>query len=103
MRKIGKSNVSVVELEEELEYLLAEYESFMKLQKLKIETGAFQTILTTGGDMVENMIKLNFSKAAKSAFDLKRRKIALMELERKAPGREVSYIVNSQKKLIDDL
>ncbi|MEO0536155.1 MAG: hypothetical protein AAF215_20060 [Cyanobacteria bacterium P01_A01_bin.123] len=103
MRKIGKSNITLIELEEELEYLISEYESFMRLQKLKIETGAFQTILTTGGDIVENIIKLNFSKAAKGAFDLKRRKIALMEVEKEAPGREVSYIVNSQEKLIDDL
>jgi hypothetical protein len=103
MRKIGKGDVTFIELEEELEYLLSEYESFMNLQRLSIETGVFQTVITTGGDVIENLLKFNLGKAAKSAFELQRRKIALMEAERKAPGREVSYIVNSRMQLIRDL
>ncbi|MFK7982775.1 MAG: hypothetical protein AB8G86_22535 [Saprospiraceae bacterium] len=87
-------------LEEKLEFLIADYEKYMLLQKAKFNTGFFEFLITTTADTIENAIKLRLGNLAKSLFKIKYNKIALTEKEMKAPGREIAYLsqVNSQFK-----
>lgn len=98
MRNVPSSGKSVAEVKDELEYLLNEYESYMRLQKLKIEYGTLESIVTTGADVLENVAKFNLGKLARLPFEIKRRRIALLEAEHQAPGRDVAYISSARSR-----
>jgi len=95
---IGKSNSNIYEIEQKLDYLLAQYEERMINGKIKYQVGTMELIVTTSAVVLENIVKLNWSKAAKGIFDLKRRNIDLMIGETLAPGREVAYLSKIKEK-----
>jgi hypothetical protein len=95
MRDVSKDQLSPVEIEEQLESLLHDYKRHMELHRLKIEPGTLETILTTSGDLIENLVKFKWGKLAQSMFTLRHRKLALLEAEMNAPGAEIAYIYQS--------
>lgn len=97
MNDIARAKLTPIEIEQKLEWLLHEYQEHMKLHKMKANSGALETVLVTTGEAVENIVKLNFSKLAKLPFSIRQRKLALLEGELKAPGREVAFISKAQE------
>lgn len=97
MSEIARANLSPNEIEEKLEWLLYSYRKHMELHNLKFKKGVLETIVMSGAEFVENLIKLKFGKAAKKLFSIKHKKIHLMEAEMRAPGVEVSYISSVRK------
>jgi hypothetical protein len=100
MTDIGKANLTAIEIEEKLEYLIDQYHQHMKLHKLKSTTGTLGAVMTISLGLVENVIKLKLESFAKGLFALKHRKIELIEGELKAPGNEIAYIVKTNEKFI---
>ena len=102
IRKISNENLSRKELIEELEYLLAEYQHYMNVHKLKLGVGTFESISTIPLSIAESLVSQNYfkviDKITGGIFSSRTRKIALAEAELKAPGREVAYIVNVDNK-----
>ena len=94
---LTKSNVSTIEAAQELEWLLQQYENHMRLHNLKINKGTLETILAVSGEIAESLVKLKFANLAKLPFLFSERKIALLEAELNAPGREVAYIYHTRK------
>ncbi len=92
MKEIGRTKKSVQEVSDELEWLLHEYERYMRIQRMKYKKNAVQTFITCAGEIAENVAKLRFGALSKMPFVLSERKIALLEEEMKAPGREVSFL-----------
>ncbi|MBA2732392.1 MAG: hypothetical protein H0U54_05825 [Acidobacteria bacterium] len=97
MTEVAKSNLSIREVEESLEWLLYDYQRHLKLHKMKVNIEAFETMLTVGAEFLENLVKINWGKAAKLLFTFKHRKVELLEAEIKSPGSEVAYILESRK------
>lgn len=92
MMKMAKADLSANEIQEELEWLLHSYEKLMKLHCLKHKKGAIEVLVTSSAELIENIIKLRFSRIAKSLFSVRHKRIALLEAEMKSPGYEISYI-----------
>jgi hypothetical protein len=90
--EIAKSNMSIKEMEEKLEYLLSEYSNHMDLHKLEYHTGKFETLVTVSLSLIENIAQIKLSKASKVLFDLNRTKLKLLKAENEAPGKEVAFI-----------
>jgi hypothetical protein len=97
MSKVAQQSLSAAEISQEIEWLIREYEAHMRLHRMKITMGAFETIVTAAGEALESIAKLRFGALAKSVFSLKHRKIQLLEAERQAPGRELAYIVRARE------
>lgn len=95
IRKTSTENLSPAEIEEELEWLMNEFQSHMKLHKMKANTETLEIMIKTPLETIENLLKLNFSKIADPLFTLKKRQINLMEAELNAPGREMAYIIKA--------
>ncbi|MDH3891883.1 MAG: hypothetical protein OEV49_12440 [candidate division Zixibacteria bacterium] len=96
-KELAVDTTSVSELEQELDYLTHEYTEHMKLAKLKIESTTAETLITLIAEVAEDVIKLKFKDAVKAVFSLRHRKIALLEAERQAPGREIAYLVEAAR------
>lgn len=96
IRKISTEDLSPVEIEEELEWLTNEFQSHMKIHKLKANTETLEVMIKTPFETIENLIKLKFSKIPEPLFALKKTQINLMEAELNAPGREMAYIIKTR-------
>jgi hypothetical protein len=92
MRQMATSSTSPTHLTEEIEWLLHEYEEHMKLHQLKINKGALEMVVTLAAGLLEDIMKLKLRDAVGLLFERNSRRIALMEAERSAPGRELAYL-----------
>ena len=97
-RSIAREGREVSSLQERLDYLLEEYRAHIALHKLKYSMSAFETLITTTAEVAESLIKFKWKAVAEAMFSIRKRKIALLEAEASAPGREVSYIIHAQSK-----
>jgi hypothetical protein len=97
MSRVAQQGITATEISQEVDWLIHEYQAHMRLHRMKIATGALETIVTAAGEALENVAKLKFGALAKSVFSLKHRRIQLLEAERQAPGRELAYIVRARE------
>jgi hypothetical protein len=88
---------SEAEIAQELDYLLREYEHYMKVHELKIKKRVWETVLTATAETAEHASRLRFGQMAKSLFSISSRKIDLLEAELNAPGREIAYLSRVHK------
>ena len=94
-----KANVSPRELADEIEWLLHEYETYMRVHEMKVRRGVLETVITGAAQMAEDFVKIKWGKLAKMPFAISARKIELLEAELKAPGREITYIAHVRSEL----
>jgi hypothetical protein len=100
MRKMATGQFKRAEIIEELEYLYYEYEHHMELQRMKINKGVLETLVTITAEIAEDLVKIKWSHLAKLPFFISHRKIDLLEAERIAPGRELAYIGSVRQRLM---
>lgn len=96
IRKISLENFSSTEIEEEIEWLVNEFQAHMKLHNLKANTETLEVMIKVIPETIENIIKLNFSKLPDPLFAVKKVELNLMEAELNAPGREMAYIIKAR-------
>jgi hypothetical protein len=94
MRKIATESESPTLIQEELLYLLDEYNDHLTRHKLKTTTSVLQSLLSTTAEIAGNLASFKWGTAVENLFILRKRRIDLLEAEHTAPGREVAYIAN---------
>ena len=82
------------DLHDEIQTLVAEYEDHMKLHRMKVEYGGLETLITSSAEILESLVRVRWTKAAKALFSIRRRRVQLLEAERKAPGRQLAYLAH---------
>jgi hypothetical protein len=92
LNSLATKNLTEAELRDEIEWSLHEYSNAMKLHKLKASHGFVDVFVITPLEIIENVLKFNWSKIARGALQVRRRQTELMEAEMKAPGRECAYV-----------
>lgn len=97
LRKIGEKNLSAMEIEEEIQYLISSYEDHMRFQKMKIRKKMIETFIATPLQIAEDIMKIKWGDIAHSLFSLNKLRVDLMEAERNAPGREIAYIIKAKE------
>ena len=90
-------DLSPVEVEEELEWLINQFERFMKLHRLKSNYETIEVLVKAPLEIIEDLVRIKFSKMPNPYFALKKRQISLMEAELNAPGNEIAYIVKTNQ------
>jgi hypothetical protein len=97
LSNFAKNITSPMEAQQELEWLLAEYERHMQLHEMKTNRGVLETVVTASAETLEDLAKFRWGKLAKSIFAASRRKIDLFEAELKAPGREIALVFHARR------
>ena len=101
MNTVVSENRSPQDLHDEIQMLLAEYEDYVKLHCRKLQIGILETFVTTSAEVLEGLVKLKLSDAARALFSLKRRDVELLEAERLAPGRQLAYIAQARGRFLE--
>jgi hypothetical protein len=97
--EISKKDYTSKEIEQKIEYLLEEYTNQFEIHKIKYNLSSFETIVSISLEVLENIVKLNFSKASKALFDLRKQELNLLEAEQKLMGRELALIYKIKNRL----
>jgi hypothetical protein len=92
MKDMARAQIPANALEEKLEYLLDQYEKFMEINKLKYQVGLFEAVFTIALSFLESLLKLSAGKLAKPLFLIRKQKLAFLEAEMIAPGKEIAFI-----------
>jgi hypothetical protein len=86
------------EIRDAIEWTLNEYRKAMEIHHLKASQSFVDVFVISPLEIVENVVKFNWSKLAKGALSVKKRKLDLMEAEMKAPGKECAYVYDAKKR-----
>lgn len=97
INKISHENLPSIEIEEEIEWLVNEFQEHMKFHKIKANTETLEVIVNSSADVIRNLLTLKFSKVLNPLFVIKKRQLSLLEAEINAPGKEMAYIIKSRE------
>jgi hypothetical protein len=86
------------EVRDEIEWTVNEYEESMRLHHLKASMSSVEVFVISTLDVIDGLIKCDWSKVAKGALSVKKRQVELLEAEMKAPGRECAYVFDTRKR-----
>jgi hypothetical protein len=97
INKISIGSFSATEIEEELEWLMNQFNRNMRLARMKANNACLETIIKAPLEIIEELPKFKFSKILDPLFALQKRRISLMESEMNSQGNEIAYIIKTKK------
>lgn len=98
MRELGTKQKTAAEIDDDIEWLLSQYDKAMALHKLKTSQSFLEVFIVSPVEIIEDLVKLRWSKIARGMLSVSKRKVELMEAELKAPGRECAYIFDARER-----
>lgn len=98
MRELGTKQKTPAEIDDDIEWLLSEYDKAMGLHKLKTSQSFLEVFIISPVEIIEDLVKFRWSKIARGLLSVKKRKVELMDAELKAPGRECAYIFDARER-----
>jgi hypothetical protein len=97
IHKARRTAASPKEIAAELDSLIGEYKSYLRMHQIKTGEIVFETLVTAVADVVENLAKFRYGQLARMPFRMREKRMALLEAELNAPGRDISYIVKANE------
>lgn len=98
MRALATKQQTEAEIRDDIEWSTNEYTKAMKIHHIKASQSFIDVFLITPLEIIENLVKFNWSKIAKGILQVHKRKAELLEAEMKAPGRECAYVFDARKR-----
>jgi hypothetical protein len=95
MNELSRQALNRKEAEEKLEWLLFQHRQHLRLHKLTANRNTLSGIFVASMEIVEDLAKIKWGKAAKGIVSLFDRKTELLKAEVTSPAREVSYIIRA--------
>jgi len=102
--EVAKMKLSPNEVEEKLEALLSSYEDHMRLHKMKFRWDTLKTIIlaetgfiTRGWLTGLGALPRIVGMVAAPLYSIRQHKLSLLAEERKAPGKEIAYIIKAKE------
>jgi len=77
---------------QEFEYLIEEYRTSLELHEMKYKYSPVKSTIINSGELVENLLKLNITKAGKQLMNFSKEKIEYLEAKKNLSGSELAYI-----------
>jgi hypothetical protein len=98
LQSLIRANRTEAEIRDEIDWMVNEYRKAMELHHLKASAGVVDVFVITPLEIIENLVKFNWSKIAKGMLQVQKRKVELMEAEMKAAGRECAYVFDARNR-----
>lgn len=98
INKVSKSEFDSNEIKDEYDYLLSEYKRQYKMHQLKSRNSTIELIVNMGAGLITALGSGNFLGAFQSIMKATPARVKLFEEESKLPGRELSYVYQTQNK-----
>ena len=98
IRALATKAQSEAEIRDDIEWTVNEYRKAMETHHIKASQSFVDVFVISPLEIIENLVKFNWSKLAKGALSIRKRKVELLEAEMKAPGRECAYVFDARKR-----
>jgi hypothetical protein len=98
LRALATKNQTETEIRDDIKWTLNEYTKAMAVHKIKAAQSFVDVFVISPLEIIENLVKFNWSKIAKGALQVRKRKVELIEAEMRAPGRECAYVFDARKR-----
>lgn len=92
VRTVSEKPLDSFDIAEEIEHLLTDYSYHLNRLSKRKNYSRFQILATAAGDVLENVVKMKFGAAIKTAFELRNTTINAADEELKLPGSELAYL-----------
>lgn len=96
INKISRGDLNVHETEDEVEYLIKNFEKKIKYHNIKKRNFILKTFINVPLEILENIIKIKWGKISDSLFSIIEARLELLEAESMIEGRELAYIVEAK-------
>ena len=93
-----RQHLTTAELRDELEVSLADYGEYMALHHRKMARGRCEIVCSAIAEVLEALPKIKLSPLLDVVFHSSRTQFQLAEIEAKAPGRELAYILRARER-----
>jgi hypothetical protein len=98
-RKVAKESANPLEVEEELDSLLREHSVHLKQLTTETRFESLEILLSTPGEVIEDLVKLRFGSLIKRLLQFKRSEVNASGRELGLPGNDIAYITKATKLL----
>jgi hypothetical protein len=98
MRRLTAEKVTAQELHDEFASMIDSYREHLRIHKMKERVSTAEVVITSVVGALEDLAKFRFKEIAKSLFKLSHNRIAVLEAELKAPGRDIAYILRAHER-----
>lgn len=95
--KTARQELSSLEIKEEIEFLINDFQEHMKIHEMKANTETLEVMINSSADIIHNLLTLKFSQLVSPPIAIKKRQLALLEAELNAPGRELTYLIKTKE------
>lgn len=95
MTEVARSDLSIVETKEKLDWLLHQRRMHLKAHNMAATIGAFGATFVAAMEIAENIVKVKWGAAAKGIVSIVNRKADLLKTEIDSPSVELNYIVRA--------
>jgi hypothetical protein len=102
VRKTASEDYNKHELEEEIDWLITDYNHHLKKLTEKINNERVEVLITTTVELLEDLVKLRWSKGVKAFFELRKQQVSASDEELKLPGSELAYVTEASRILLPD-
>jgi hypothetical protein len=97
MSEIARQKLTAAEASEKLDWLLFQQKKHLEMHKLSYRWGTFGGTFVAAAEIMEDIAKIKWGKAAGAVVSIFDRRLELMKAELDNPAKEVSYIVKAQE------
>jgi hypothetical protein len=97
MGDVARQKLRANEAREKLEWLLFQHKKHLKAHKLSYRWGTLGGTFVATAEILEDLAKIKWGKAAGAVVSIFDRRLELMKAELANPAKEISYIVKAQE------
>jgi hypothetical protein len=96
--ELAQQKLSRKEAEDKLDWLLFERSQHLKAHRMAYNLDAFGGVFAASMEIIEDLLKVKWGRAARGVVSLVNRKANLMKLEMEGPNKEIHYLVKLREK-----
>jgi len=97
MADITGQQLTASEAREKLDWLIFQHKKHLKMHKLSCRWGTVGGTFVAAAEILEDLAKIKWGKAAGAVVSLFDRRLDLMKAELANPAKEISYLVKAQE------
>jgi hypothetical protein len=97
MGEIARLKLTASEAREKLEWLIFQHKKHLEMHKLSCRWGTLGGTFVATAEILEDLVKIKWGKAAGAVVSIFDKRIDLMKAELSNPAKEISYIVKAQE------
>ena len=98
INQLAAGTMSPPEIEDSLQELLHGYARHLREHRIAYHTATLEIALKAAPELLENLVKLRFSRLFDAVFGIRRARAELLRQEEAAPGREVAYVYHTAQR-----